>query len=228
MAGIQSIDFSQKLTSSPRGEGRSPAQNRSPVELSRLLGWGLAGAILVFTGGILAGLKIADLRNMDRNLVKYPDRDRSRNFANVGNSDQADRTRTENRTEERSTKPQTAAETEESSTISGRPAKPAGAAETASLIIRIGAFRPSRAGELVRSLNNLAELERIPFHQCNGREDLNPGRTHVFAVPTEDGKVHRLFAGCYRSPEEAKKALTVLQNTGVASLKDAKAYKLTD
>ncbi len=197
MAGIQNIDFSHKLSGA---SSRPAAQQKTPVELSRILGWGLAGAILVFTAGILVGLKIAELKNMEKNLVKYPD-GKSTSFANVP----ATRTSEENKPTVRNTQ---------------------AGEERARLIIRIGAFSAGRAGELARSLNEMPELRDIDFLPCEGVEDLNPDRLHVFAVPVEGSSVHRLFAGCYASKADAKEALQVLHSLGVASLKDSKLYEL--
>jgi hypothetical protein len=194
MAGIQHIDFSQKLSGSTV---RRAVPEQNPAMLSRLVGWGFACAILVFTAGIIAGLKIAELRNIEKNLVKYPD---TKTFANTA------------------TEP--AAFPEEKRRRVQR------AAERARLIIRIGAFSAKRAGELARSLNQIEELHRIPYHPCQGIEDLNPDRAHVFAVPVEGTDRHRLFAGCYTTKEEAIKALEALRSTGVASLKESRLFEL--
>ncbi|PKL33040.1 MAG: hypothetical protein CVV45_09680 [Spirochaetae bacterium HGW-Spirochaetae-10] len=200
MAGIQNIDFSQKLSGVPAGSARPAAQQKNPIELSRILGWGLAGAILVFTAGILAGLKIAELRSIEKNLVKYPD-GKPTSFANAASE------------------PAAAVQEEERPAAVREPAR-------ATLIIRIGAFSAKRAGELARSLNQMEELDGIRFQACKGVEDLNPDRSHVFAVPVEGSDSHRLFAGCYATKEDAKKALEALKSTGVASLKESKLYEL--
>lgn len=197
MAGIQNIDFSQKLSG---GSARSAARQKNPIELSQILGWGLAAAILVFTAGILVGLKIAELRNIEKNLIKYPD-GKPASFANAASE------------------PATAVHEEKHPALIREPA-------WATLIIRIGAFSAKRAGELARSLNQLEELKGIRFQACKGVEDLNPDRSHVFAVPVEGSDIHRLFAGCYATKEDARKALEALKSTGVASLKESRLYEL--
>lgn len=224
---VQNIDFSRKVGSSAR-EGRAAPD--AGAGISRLVGWGLAGAILIFTGGIIAGLKIADLRSIERNVVKYPDGRKARSFANVGDreteaaqrTEQADRTDRSERTDRGTA--------EEGTDETHPPSRTASRADNrpAALIIRIGAFRPARAGELARSLNAIPELARLPYHACRGISDLNPSRTHVFPVPADDRKTHRLFAGCYTTQEEARQALDILTHTGVAALKDAKVYELSE
>lgn len=224
---VQNIDFSRKVGSSAR-EGRAAPD--ASTGISRLVGWGLAGAILIFTGGIIAGLKIADLRSIERNVVKYPDGRKARSFANVGDRETEPSQRTEqtDRTErtERSEPSDRTDDGQDGLRSSNRPGRADD--RPAALIIRIGAFRPARAGELARSLNAIPELAKLPYHSCRGISDLNPSRSHVFPVPADDRKTHRLFAGCYTTQDEARQALDILTHTGVAALKDAKVYELSE
>lgn len=233
---VQNIDFSRKTGSSAR-EVRQASGDHAGI--SRLLGWGLAGAILIFTGGIVAGLKIADLRSLERNVVKYPDGQKGRSFANVGDGEtertaRAERHARTDRSDRSGDSSDPAEEARDGSSPANREErsnrKPADRANDrpASLIIRIGAFRPARAGELARSLNAIPELSHIAYHSCRGISDLNPSRSHVFPVPADDRKTHRLFAGCYSTQEEARQALDIIAHTGVASLKDAKVYELSE
>ncbi|MBW7857343.1 MAG: hypothetical protein H3C43_03350, partial [Leptonema sp. (in: Bacteria)] len=122
MAGIQNIDFSQKIPTT----SNSKSANKGSIDLSRLFGWGVAISVLVFTAGLLAGLKIAELRSFEKTLVKYPAQN---GFSNT--------TETTNQTKR--------SEVQNSQAEKSKP--------TASLIIRIGSFSASRAGELARSLN---------------------------------------------------------------------------
>ena len=201
MSGIQNIDFSHKISSNPNIRSSSQPMNSSwNQNWSRFLGWAGAISVLVFTAGLLAGLKIAELRSFEKNLVKYP---ADTNFSNTVETKSPKETSKQSQAE-----------------------KPAVA--TASLIIRIGSFSAGRAGELARSLNQLPELESISFYACAGNDDLNPDRSQVFALPIEGSKLQRLFAGCYRTQEDALKALKALHNTGVASLTDSKVYEITD
>lgn len=203
MAGIQNIDFSQKIPTTLSSSSRSnQPSHKGSIDYSRLFGWGVAIAVLVFTAGLLAGLKIAELRNFEKTLVKYPAQN---GFSNT----------TDSKTEVAHQKATNTNQIEKSKS-----------APTASLIIRIGSFSAGRAGELARSLNQLPELESISFYACIGGDDLNPDRLHVFTVPIEGSKLQRLFAGCYSNKEEALKALDTLHNTGVASLNESKLYEI--
>ena len=230
MATIQSYDFSQKLPSESSGRRGKVEQNQNTTALSRFIGWGFALAILIFTAGILAGLKIAEMRSIEKQLVKYPD-GKSTSFANVASEKpkehqpeerhiiESDTSLPKNQSQNHSTTNSTASDSR------------------ADLIIRIGAFSPKRAGELARSLNQLPELKEIPFQPCRGVEDLNPERLHVFSVPVKPDvlqkdnaknatEIRRLFAGCYSSKEDAKRALDILHNTGVATLSESRVYEL--
>ena len=79
---MQNIDFSRKIQrSSPFEKARQPAgtptvqaqtgelksRNRSIVLVLALL-------ICTFTGGLMAGIQLGQLRQMDENLVRYPDK----------------------------------------------------------------------------------------------------------------------------------------------------------
>ncbi|MBX7056432.1 MAG: hypothetical protein K1X75_00090 [Leptospirales bacterium] len=214
---MQNVDFSPRLrrASSIRSLPEAPAAPSSALDLrrsNRSIVALAAGGILIFTLGLVAGIQIGRLKNLDETVVRYPDG--RRNSAPPPHATPAP---------ERSA-PQPAAVNDRpggaQSVLANQP-------EAGRFIIKLGSFRSSEAARLSDRLNAIAGLESVATTPCRGVQEPARQRGAAFRVGAAGRReLENVFAGCFRSAATAQAALEQIQRSGVPGASRARVYEI--
>ncbi|MFN3604662.1 MAG: hypothetical protein ACK4UJ_08140 [Leptonema sp. (in: bacteria)] len=78
-------------------------------------------------------------------------------------------------------------------------------------LIFLGNFSPKKSSELIKSLKSESLYNSFSFYECKGliEKDFKKG---IFRVPSLDGKVHKVYVGCFLTEEEAVYAIEQLKS----------------
>lgn len=219
---MQNVDFSPRLR---RGGAQRTAPAEAPFERpapdlrqrNRNAVLFTAGAILIFTLGLVAGIQIGRLKRMDESVVRYPDDRRPATARTAAAAPRETETRTAATAPERQT---TEAETPATNSFANR-------STAAPYIIKLGSFRTEEARRLAARLNAIAGLEDIPTARCRGVSEAAPSRGAAFRVRAEGvAELENVFAGCFASADRAQEALQKIQRSGLPGASRARLYEI--
>ncbi len=190
----------------------SPAGSTEIKRSNQVYVVALALALVAFTAGILAGMQLAGFRNLEKEIVKYPD-----GAAHA-------------------TSPETASAPVPAPSVAGPPeagvtlanAGPlAGADGLGKYLIKIGTFAPEDAERLVLQLNNIRELDPVLPLNCKHVKLTVPRRKLAFTIPlNEETPKKNVFVGCFGDQRQAGSVANILTSSGLPGTSQAKLYEI--
>jgi hypothetical protein len=210
---MQNIDFSSRINrpspfqaaQAPSDRSRGRASGAPAGDLrsrNRSLVFVLALLIVAFTLGMMAGIQLGYLRQVDENLVtnRDPDRsDESRRESGAGTADFAN---------------------------AGAGAPPPEDPE-GRYLVRVGTFAPRAAELLAERLNNHPDLTQAKPVRCKNVRESTPGRYLAFRVKLDDGTDRQnVFLGCFLQEDAAREALDRAAASGIPGLSGARLYEI--
>ena len=218
---MQNVDYSRMINR--RAPERAPRQeeardvrydrNFTPAGTSelkrsnRVYVVALAFSLVAFTGGILAGMKLAEIRNIETGIVKYPEGGRSAS-ANTP-----------------ATAPESAAPGAGGSVSLANAGSPQGA--PGKYLIKIGTFAPEEAERLVLQLNNIRELDPVRPLNCKHVKQTVGSRKLAFTIPlNEEVERKNVFVGCFDDQRQAGSVVNILTSSGLPGTSQAKLYEI--
>jgi hypothetical protein len=198
---MQHMDFSHRIhknyipedvTAIPMDSAAGKTKNKSGFPILTIV------AALTFTLGVIVGLKITDVTNIEKNIVKYPE-----------------------------SKKKIAEKINESSSFANpslAAARPEDAA-SGKFLIKIGTFSESSADTLTSKLNNNAKLVQIKPTQCSGVDENIPNR--YIAFRTRAGSAgQNVFLGCFEKKWQAQNALKIVKDSQIPGTGSSQIYEI--
>ena len=169
----------------------------------------LALALMAFTGGILAGMKLAEIRNLESSIVKYPDGAR-------GPAASAPAASAPSNPSGGNSETVSLANTAPSANMLGK------------YLIKIGTFSPEESETLVLRLNSIRELDPVRPLNCKHVKQTVGGRKLAFSIPLKEGEVERKngFVGCFDDQAQAGSVVNIVTSSGLPGTSNAKLYEI--
>lgn len=169
----------------------------------------LALALMAFTGGILAGMKLAEIRNLESSIVKYPDGAR-------GPAASAPAASAPSNPSGGNSETVSLANTAPSANMLGK------------YLIKIGTFSPEESETLVLRLNSIRELDPVRPLNCKHVKQTVGGRKLAFSIPLKEGEVERknVFVGCFDDQAQAGSVVNIVTSSGLPGTSNAKLYEI--
>ncbi len=207
MVELQSVDFSRKIKSRPAPAPTGmPTQDRSTATQGsgktasgRLLGYGLAAALLVFAAGLYSGIKIGQFKSFEQSLVKYPD---------GKSTDQPDAPKSQQSLNSFANRPQESA------------------AKEGFFIIKVGTFSEDRARELQGILESRPEIQDLRTLKCKSVSSDGALHQSIFRTEVQDARLQNLFFGCFSTVDTAGEALEELSKLNIAGTGSARVFEI--
>ncbi|MBU42834.1 MAG: hypothetical protein CMN76_06415 [Spirochaetaceae bacterium] len=207
MVELQSVDFSRKIKSRPPAGPKTAAPERSAssgVEgkpaSGRLLGYGMAAALLIFAAGLYSGIKIGQFKSFEQSLVKYPDGQKSPDKEQAKN------------------------EKDSLSSFANRPQE--SAEKEGNFIIKVGTFSEDRARELQGILESRPEIQKLLTLKCQSVSSSGALHQSIFRTEVKDARLQNLFFGCFSTVDTAGEALEELSKLNIAGTGSARVFEI--
>ncbi len=191
----------------------SPAGSTEIKRSNQVYVVALALALVAFTAGILAGMQLAGFRNLEKEIVKYPDG--AAHAASPGPASAPGPT------------PATLPGAPESGVTLANTAPLAGVDGLGKYLIKIGTFAPEDAERLVLQLNNIRELDPVLPLNCKHVKLTVPRRKLAFTIPlNEETPKKNVFVGCFADQRQAGSVANILTSSGLPGTSQAKLYEI--
>jgi len=214
---MQNIDFSHRIgkqggwqSYETAADSVSEKQESRSVQRSHLL---LILVAAAFAVGMIAGMQIQKIAQIEQGIVKYPEKapsvangarshDAASSFANPSLSDDA---------------------RVAPSTVSSPPAAAAADSE-GRFIIKVGTFKSKDAETLTTRFNNRSEFSQITPNRCKGIRESIPGR--YLAFRTAAGSGENVFLGCFVDESRAKEVLKLVRASRLNGSGGARLFEI--
>lgn len=84
---------------------------------------------------------------------------------------------------------------------------------TGEYLIFLGMYTPKKSSEIAKSLKNDEDFQNTIFHTCKGLTEKNKinFQSGIFRIPVNEGKMHKIYLGCFVSEEEARQVVENLR-----------------
>lgn len=101
---------------------------------------------------------------------------------------------------------------------------------TGEYLIFLGSYTPKKSSEITKSLKNDENFQNISFHICKGLTENNRinFQSGIFRIPVNEGKMHKLYIGCFVSEEDARKEIENLKRIKEFYKKDLEVIQIQD
>ncbi len=207
MVELQSVDFSRKIksrpapapTGIPAADRSTPSAGQGRTASGRLLGYGVAAALLIFAAGLYSGIKIGQFKSFEQSLLKYPD----------GNPPAA----------QEGQKPQ-----QSLNSFANRPQQTA--EKEGLFIIKVGTFSEDRARELQGILESRPEMQELRTLKCKSVSSDGALHQSIFRTEVQDARLQNLFFGCFSTVDTAGEALEELSKLNIAGTGSARVFEI--
>lgn len=95
-------------------------------------------------------------------------------------------------------------------------------------LIFLGAFPPKRASEILRVLKKEEIISSLPFSLCIGfnEKDSIDTKAGVFRIPSMDGKIHKLYLGCFLTENHAFSAIQQLKKIEILNRQNLEVVQI--
>lgn len=192
----------------------SPAGSTEIKRSNQVYVVAVALALVAFTAGILAGMQLAGFRNLEKEIVKYPDG--AAHAAPAGPvSDFAPTSAAPG-----TTGPETGLSLANAAPVPGNEG-------LGKYLIKIGTFAPEDAERLVLQLNNIRELDPVLPLNCKHVKLTVPRRKLAFTIPlNEETPKKNVFVGCFADQRQAGSVANILTSSGLPGTSQAKLYEI--
>ncbi len=97
-------------------------------------------------------------------------------------------------------------------------------------LIFVGALSPKRASEIIRSLKKEELFSSFSFSLCKGfnEKDSIETKMGIFRIPSLDGKIHKLYLGCFLTENQAFEAIRQLKNIEILNKQKLEVVQIVE
>lgn len=210
---MQNLDFSQRVSRTKIQEPLTAnVPPKSPIRWPMVL---LIIGVISFVLGIIAGLQVGKIRQIENEIVKYPDKTSTEKGTALRENDNhsADSDSSNNASND------TSNENSSTSKFSNT------SDEEATFLIKVGTFESGKAESLANHLADLPEFGNVKPFKCKKVGDVG-SRTIVFRTRVKGKELQNVFLGCFLEEENAKSTLRTLLTSGIKGTEEARLYDI--